>query len=287
MTLLEIYRSRKDSLAQRIKESKSLYESSGVISEALETMQYQYLSEADNQPVKDKLDDLIKMAKTSLPMIESVNKSKLWDNHENVAPKKKNPLPGFILLIIGVVLVYASFAQYLFVRSIKFATVQSNFIVMGIGCLLILVAGFALFFRKKPKNKAVVEIMVDAEDLLNRFEEVIKSIDAILAKEKEAATKTKQLVDSAINDDEVQLFSYLMEAKYSAQPDFAMEQLSEVEHYLTKMDVLIVNYSKGNEKYFDFLEGDEDKTVRPALIRSGEIMAKGLAQVKDLNSVTA
>ena len=285
MTLLEIYRSRKDSLAQRIKESKSLYETSGVIAESLETMQYQYLSDSENQPVKDKLDGLIKMAKTSLPLIESVNKSKLWDNHENAAPKKKNPLPGIILLILGVALVYASFVQYIFVRNIKFATVQSNFIAMGIGCLLILVAGFALFFRKKPKNKAVVEIMVDAEDLLNRFEEVIKSIDAILAKEKAEAANVQRLIDGSINADEAQLFSYLMEAKYSGQPDFAMEQLDEVEHYLTKMDVLIVNYNKGNEKYFNFLEGDEEKTARPALLRSGEIMVKGLAYVKDLKQL--
>ena len=71
-----------------------------------------------------------------------------------------------------------------------------------------------------------------------------------------------------------------MEAKYSGQPDFAMEQLDEVEHYLAKQDVLLVNYTKGNEKYFEFLEGEEAKTIRPAFIRKGEVLIKGLAQFR-------
>ena len=34
------------------------------------------------------------------------------------------------------------------------------------------------------------------------------------------------------------------------------------------------------KKYFDFLEGEETKTIRPALVRGGEMMTKGLAQLK-------
>ena len=48
MTFYEIYKSRKDNLAQRIRESKSLYETGSVISEVFETMQYQYLNTTSN-----------------------------------------------------------------------------------------------------------------------------------------------------------------------------------------------------------------------------------------------
>ena len=89
-----------------------------------------------------------------------------------------------------------------------------------------------------------------------------------------------QMMESAINEDEAVLFSYLMEAKLSGEPDFALDQLDEVERYLAKQDVMMVNYIKGNEKYFDFLEGEETKTIRPALVRGGEMLAKGLAQLK-------
>ena len=53
-----------------------------------------------------------------------------------------------------------------------------------------------------------------------------------------------------------------------------------MEHYLAKQDVLLVKYTKGNERYFEFLEGEETKTIRPALVRAGQVMVKGLAQLK-------
>jgi hypothetical protein len=128
--------------------------------------------------------------------------------------------------------------------------------------------------------KATVEISVDADDIVKRLEDVVKNIDALLEKDKKEKAQYDQMIESAINREEAQLFSYLLEAKLSDQPDFAMEQLDEVESYLAKQDVMIVKYIKGNEKYFDFLEGEETKTIRPALVRGGKMLAKGLAQLK-------
>ena len=169
---------------------------------------------------------------------------------------------------------------YMFLYNVKLEKMQNFMLAMAAGCLFILIAGFMLFFRRKVKSKATVEISADADDIVKRLEEVVKSIDAMLEKEKQAQKKQQQLMESAINADEANLFSYLMEAKLSGQADYALEQLDEVERYLAKQDVMLVNYIKGNEKYFDFLEGEETKTIRPALVRGGEILTKGLAQLK-------
>ncbi|MBQ8604192.1 MAG: hypothetical protein IJ410_05050 [Oscillospiraceae bacterium] len=282
MTMFDIYRSRRDNLLLRIRESKSLYETGSVISEAFETMQYQYLSQPGNEALTDKLARIMTLTKASFPLLESVNKYKMWENaEENKQPKKKSPLPGFAMLLIGVAMVMAPLCYYMFVQSIPFADMQTHLMVMGGGCLVILIAGFMLFFRRKIKTKTVVEISADAEDIVKRLEEVVKQIDIMLAAEKEAMKRQSALLASAINDDEAQLFGYLMEAKLSGQRDFALEQLDEVEHYLAKQDVILVNYTKGNEKYFDFLTGEETKTIRPAFLRGGRIMLKGLAQLKE------
>lgn len=281
MTMLEIYRSRKDALAQRIRESKSLYETGSVISEAFETMQYQYLSQGDNDLLTDKLAQIMDMAKASFPMLESVNKFKMWENSDDVnARKKKSPLPGLICLLIGVALVFGSAGYYMFLNNIKPATAQNFLVAAGAGCLVILISGFMLFHRRKTKAKQSVEISADAADLVNRIEEMVKVIDVILDAEMKNIEQQKVLMDTAINADEVQLFSYLLEAKLSGEADFALEQLDEVSHYLAKQDILIVNYSKGNERYFEFLDGDETKTIRPALIRKGNVLAMGLVQLK-------
>ena len=82
MTFFEIYKSRRDNLTSRIRESKSLYETGSVISEVFETMQYQYLSQEGNSGLTETLTDLVNMAKTAFPLLESVNISKLWENAE-------------------------------------------------------------------------------------------------------------------------------------------------------------------------------------------------------------
>ncbi len=280
MTLFEIYKSRKDNLVLRIRESKSLYETGSVISEAFETMQYQYLSKPENNGMEEKLADYINMSKISFTLLESVSKYKMWEDAQAKPVKKKSLMPGFITLLLGLTLIFGAVGYYMFMYNVSLEKMQNFLIAMAGGSLLILIAGFMLFFRRKVKSKATVEISVDPEDIVKRLEDVVKNIDAMLEKDKKAMAVHNQMMESAINEDEAQLFSYLMEAKLSGEADFALEQLDEVERYLAKQDVMMVNYIKGNEKYFDFLEGEETKTVRPALVRGGNVLAKGLAQLK-------
>ena len=280
MTLFEIYKSRKESLTLRIRESKSLYETGSVISETFETMQYQYLSQPENGQMAEKLDSYVNMAKSTFTLLESVNKYKLWEDAQAKPAKKKSPVPGLVTLLIGNALVFGALGYYMFMYNVAFEKMQNFMIAMAVGCFLILIAGFMLFFRKKVKSKATVEISVDPEDIVKRLEDVVKNIDAMLEKDKLEQIMNRQKIETAINTDEAQLFAYLMEAKLSGEADYALEQLDEVERYLAKQDVIAVKYIKGNEKYFDFLEGEETTTIRPALIRGGEILTKGLAQLK-------
>ncbi len=279
MTMQEIYKSRKAALALRIKESKSLYETGSVISEAFETMLYQYLADSRNRIFTEKVTGIVTLAKNSFPLVESVNKYKIWEGADNRPPKKKSPMPGLIAFLIGFLMIFIPPAYYMFLKNIKLSEVQTYMYVMAAGCFVILISGFMLFFRRKQKVKTNVEIYVDAEDITNRLEDVVKQIDALIELEKQAAEQQEKLIRSSITEDEVRLFSYLMEAKLSGDGEFALEQLDEVARYLAKQDVLIVNYTKGNEKYFEFLEGEETKTIRPAFIRGGNVMKMGLAQI--------
>ena len=117
MTLSEIYKSRKTNLIERLSRAKSLYETGSVISEMFETIQYQYLSRGDKADVADKLERLVNLEKANFPMLESVNKSKLWENSEDVKNvKKKSPLPGLIALLVGVLMVLLTVCYYMFLH---------------------------------------------------------------------------------------------------------------------------------------------------------------------------
>ncbi len=280
MTMLEIYKTRKDALTERMANAKSLYETTSVISEILDTMKYQYLAQPDCTKYTEKLEEMIEYAKTMLPVIETVSKSKLWEKADGPEPKKKSLWPGFLSLLLGLVGIVGPIEYYMFRNSIKMDSATVYLGIIAAGAALVFLSGFLLFFRRKPKTKAVVEIDVDERELADRLEDIMKFIDVAIEAEDKRIETQKSMLDTAINDDEIKLFTYLMEAKYSGQPEYALEQLDEVEHYLLKQDILVITYSKGNEKYFDFLNGEETKTVRPALVRGGEVLSKGLAQIR-------
>ena len=280
MTMLEIYKTRKDRLIQRVAAAKSLYETTSLISEMMDTMKYQYLAQPDCSDMTDKLEELIGLVKSMLPLIETVSKSKLWEKADGPEPRKKSLAPGFIALLLGIIAVIGPIEYYIFKNAIKMDARMMYLAIIAGGIALVFLAGFLLFFRKKPKSKAVVEIDVDERELADRLEEIMKAVDVALDSERADIEKTKQLMETAVNDDELRLFSYLMEAKMTGSPEYALEQLDEVEHYLLSQDILVINYSKGNEKYFDFVNGEETKTVRPAFVREGRVLMKGIAQIR-------
>ena len=193
MTMLEIYKTRKEALTERMANAKSLYETTSVISEILDTMKYQFLAQPDYSKYTEKLDELIEYAKTMLPVIETVSKSKLWEKADGPEPKKKSLWPGFLSLLLGIAGIIGPIEYYMFRNSIKMDSATVYLGIIAAGTALVFLSGFLLFFRKKPKNKAVVEIDVDERELADRLEDIMKFIDASLEKEE----KRIQIVKSA------------------------------------------------------------------------------------------
>lgn len=286
MTFLEIYHSQKISFSERLKKSKSLYETSVVISELLDSVQYQYLNQEGNEVLNDTLSSVVTLAKSSVSTIESASKTKLWvetDGNEKV--KKRPVVPAFVILILGVAAVFCPLLYYMFLFNIRISEMKSYFLFMALGSVMILVASFLLFFKKTAKIRPMVEVSADVDDVLSKVEEIMSLIDKMVEKYKADKEKTNYLIENSISDDEARLFAYLMEGKYSKQPEYALEQLDEVEKYLVEHDVEIEEYEKGKEEHFEFLEGEDDKTIRPALIRDGSVIGKGLVQLKNLDSI--
>lgn len=72
----------------------------------------------------------------------------------------------------------------------------------------------------------------------------------------------------------------LMEAKQSGRDAVAMRSLSLAEEYLHMLGVEIVTYGEGTEAMFDALPTmGEARTVRPALMKDGRLLRRGVAAV--------
>ena len=76
---------------------------------------------------------------------------------------------------------------------------------------------------------------------------------------------------------EIELFSDLMAASYSGDPEYALEKIEEIKYYLHRQQIEVVDYSEDTAQYFDMMPGARGGTIRPALVADGALLKKGLA----------
>ena len=76
----------------------------------------------------------------------------------------------------------------------------------------------------------------------------------------------------------IDLLVALMEAKASGRDEVAMRSLAQAEQYLHMLGVEVVYYSEAQAAHFDVLPTmGEARTIRPALIRDGKVLRRGMA----------
>ena len=80
-----------------------------------------------------------------------------------------------------------------------------------------------------------------------------------------------------VTQSELDLFSDLLAAAYSGDPEYALEKVEQIKYFLHRQQIEVVDYSKENEKYFDLMPGSKAATIRPAMVAQGGLLKKGLA----------
>ena len=71
-----------------------------------------------------------------------------------------------------------------------------------------------------------------------------------------------------------------MEARASGRQDLALRSLDQAEQYLRMLGVQSVFYDAEHAALFDVLPARSgERTVRPALVRDGELVRRGVAAV--------
>ena len=82
------------------------------------------------------------------------------------------------------------------------------------------------------------------------------------------------------DDAMLDLLVALMEAKASGRDEMAMRSLSLAEEYLRMLGVEIVPYAPERDAMFDRLPTvGAARTVRPALVKDGRVLRRGVAAV--------
>ena len=147
-----------------------------------------------------------------------------------------------------------------------------------------LLGGAALVYGCKEKEpltgvqaRGVAEL--DAQALLDAIGEICRAADVCVSDLKllEAETGAARLNGDA-DEATLDLLVSMMEAKAIGRPEAAARALDQAQQHLRLLGVDAVYYSEENAAYFDVLPTmGEARTVRPALLKEGRLIRRGVA----------
>ena len=156
-------------------------------------------------------------------------------------------------------------------------------------------AGGALLLAAGKGEQAAVPCQargipcVDAEAAVRMLRGLCQAADvcvsdlALLDKDAGMAHLTGTADDAMLD-----LLTALMEAKASGRDDLAMRSLSQAEQYLHRLGVELIPYDAAHAQLFDVLPTmGEARTIRPAMMKDGKVLRRGVAALAAERSVGA
>ena len=232
---------------------------------------------------------MMQAVRLSLPLIDSNGDIKVWERGGGNADEGGSFKISFLVLfILGLALCVFGFGPMFFDAYVAAeAKLRNEVILHGgatiVGLVCLYFAGYMYSRPKKAgKREHQVEIRIDADKIYRNFRTAILSVDQSLeeiaaaerwAKRDQAGTIDGRTVTSA----ELDLFSDLLAASYSGDPEYALEKIEQIKYFLHKQQIEVIDYSSETAKYFDLMPGAKAATIRPALVAQGGLLRKGLA----------
>lgn len=129
----------------------------------------------------------------------------------------------------------------------------------------------------------------EAEAAVRMLRELCQAADICVSDlallEKDAGlSRLSGTADDAMLD----LLTALMEAKASGRDELAMRSLSQAEQYLHGLGIELIAYDAAHAQLFDVLPTmGEARTIRPAMMKDGRVLRRGVAAIAAERSVGA
>lgn len=238
---------------------------------------------------------LMQAVRLALPLIDSTGTTKVWEHDKDQKKAKsssdKISVPSALLMFAGIILcIYAMFPMIIAGMEASEPATTRELVIRMIAVFGGLAAGIVggLLVRRGPVRTAKeqqVEIHVDADKLYRYYRTVILSVDQSLdevgARERWDKREQAGNIDGRpATTPELDLFSDLLAASYSGDPEYALEKIEAIKYYLHRQQIEVVDYSDSTKQFFDTMPGSKAGTIRPAMVADGNLLKKGLASTR-------
>ena len=272
MNAVTAFEHRKDELRAQLEQAKDVKAASAACAMALEQTACELAQDEQDENARQRQQAVMALARRMPAMMEGVKAKGELVLEENNAPEDR---VGRALQLGGVLLL-TGLAVYEYACGRKAAA-----LLQAIGALLFAAGAMRSVKGGGQSAKARAYAVVDAQAVLLQMTQLMEGIDLCvsdlaLLEADGARTRLSGTADDAMLD----LLVALMEAKASGRDAVAMRSLNLAEEYLRMLGIDVVAYDPAHANMFDALPTmGESRTVRPALMKDGRLIRRGVAAV--------
>lgn len=290
MKLTELLEKDKDHLLTEISAAGTAEKAVAVLEKEVDKLLLTHNDAASSDAERNSAAHMMQAVRLSLPFMDSLGSTKVFEKGVGESgPKKKTSIAGILLVIAAIILLVYGLMPLIMLgmNAAETANARNDLITRGIS---ILMGAAALYLSGTMQNKTGpakkkeyhVEQKVDADRIYRNFRTVMisvdQSLDEVRLTEKQAhREQAGKLEGREASPAEIELFSDLLAASYSGDPEFALEKIAGIKYYLHRQQIEVVDYNEDNASYFDMMPGASAGTIRPAMIADGKLLKKGLA----------
>lgn len=273
MNAVTAFENRKDALYAQIKSSQNMAQAAACASMALEQIASDLAQDEQNDALRQRQQAVMAVAKR-LPLSLRAAKAEGRLVVEQAEEEKPSLMEKIRRGAMGLgALVLASLAVY---EAIDGKIVFALFQALG-GVLLF---GGRIQTAARVHEHAEGILAVDADELVRNVREICQAVD-VCASDLMLLDKTPALISGTADDATLDLLSAMMEARASGREDLAVRALDQADQMLRLMSVEAVPYDAAHRTMFDILPTLKgERTVRPALVKDGQILRRGVAAVE-------
>jgi len=290
MKMTDILEKDRDKLLTELAAAGNADKAIRVLENEMDKLLLRHNEQCDSERERESAAYMMQAVRLSLPLIDSNGQVKVWERGQgNVDEGGSFKISFLILFILGLALCVFGFGPMFFDAYIAAEEKVRNEVLLHGGATIVglICLYFAGYMYRRPKRSTgkkehQVEIRIDADKIYRNFRTALLSIDQSLeeigAAERWSKRDQAGSIDGrAVTPSELELFSDLLAAAYSGDPEYALEKVEQIKYFLHKQQIEVVDYSSETAKYFDLMPGNRAATIRPALVAQGGLLKKGLA----------
>ena len=263
-----------------------------IVSE-LDRLLYQYNEQDGTERIKEAAAYMIQAARMAAPFVNGYGEVKVWERTAEGSKAKMSKSGKFfwLFLILGMGCFVATFILFQMAGlSVPIRDAATPLLLLVLSLVFLFFAGLCFGKRKvilaPEKKEFQTEIHIDGESIYQTLHTMVlvmdKNLEELQANEEwEARKASSQDTGSSLSSDQIDLFAGLLEAWYTKDGDVALDRIADVKYHLHRQGIECVDYSADTTSYFDIMPSFREGTLRPALVRDGSLLKKGLASGGD------